>query len=195
MLAAFVAGVAGWSLACADATHLATQAKEAAVAAKEAASTPEMPCDANVKEEAPMGCLSGHLSCGDVIEGTTTGGDSNFDDAFYSAKFCFPAGDGHGGPERTYLLDAPAYTSIDLVLQSDCVDLDIAAIAYVYDGHCPSEGTAIPECEGENRRGGDHIRIQTFNNPREYLVAIDGKQRKTGTYRLSVRCQDIVRRE
>jgi hypothetical protein len=183
------------SLACQDVKTVAYEARDAAQAAKKAAMTPSMPCDARVSEVEPIDCLSGTLSCGQVIEGTTSGGDSRFDDDFYSRHFCFPAGDDHGGPERVYLLEAQPYSSVTLSLQSDCVDLDIAAAAFAYDGTCPTASHPVPECEGNNRRGGGSIVLQTFNNPRTYVVAIDGKGRGAGTFRLSVDCKEIRTRE
>ena len=52
----------------------------------------------------------------------------------------------------------------------------------------------MPECEGGNKVGGDRVHLQTFNNPRRYLVAVDGKKGVTGPFRLSVECAKIVRR-
>ena len=38
-------------------------------------STPAVACDAEVPRNDPHGCLSGVLHCGDVVLGTTEGGD------------------------------------------------------------------------------------------------------------------------
>lgn len=187
-LLAVVALIGASTLACGNVKQAADRAKEAAEEAKRQASTPPMPCDAPVNEQEPIECLSGTLTCGSVVEGTTAGGDSNFTDAFYANKFCFPAGDDHGGPERVYRLPVGAYTQVRVTLQSDCEDLDLALVAWTHEGRCPSVDSMIPECEGQNRRGGDRATVQTFNNPREYLVVVDGKAKATGTYRLSVEC-------
>ena len=145
------------------------------------------PCDAEVDDKAPSGCMSGLLQCGQTIEGTTKNGNSDYNDAFYSNKFCFPAGDDRSGPERVYLFHAPAQQDILLKLQSDCVDLDIAAIAWSGDGSCPTENHLTPECEGQNHIGSDRVRLNTFKE-RDYVVVVEGKQGASGTFRLTADC-------
>ena len=140
-------------------------------------------------------CLSGTLTCDGTVSGTTLGGDSAFDDAFYAGAFCFPSGDHHAGSERVYLLDAPADTDVVVTLASSCVDLDLAAIAWDYEGSCPTEKHLISECEGDSRRGGNGtVRMQTFA-PRHYLIAVDGKEGAVGPFSLSVKCTPLRPRE
>lgn len=189
-----IAGIGLLALACGDVQKIGQQAQQMAQEAKRAAMTPSLPCDAEVPEVEPVGCISGELRCGDVIEGTTVGGESNWDDRYYSTQFCFPGGDDHGGPERAYLLHAPAYSSIRIRLQSDCVDLDLAAMAFAYDGRCPTSQNSVPECEGDAHRGGGDILLQNFNNPRTYIVGVDGKGRASGPFRLTVECSQIIQR-
>lgn len=155
-------------------------------------SVPALPqCATSVESPAPRGCVSGTLSCGGSVEGTTLGGDSAWDDAFYSKAFCFPAGDRHSGSERVYVLQLPELTEATITLKSDCVDLDLAAVAWAYDGRsCPSLGHAIAECEGDAKRGGGTVKLQAFK-PRTYLVAVDGKAGAVGPYALSVACQSL----
>ncbi len=181
-------------LGCREATVALEKVKAAALAAKEEATTPPMPCDADVSEDAPNACLSGILRCGETIEGTVVGGDSEWNDDFYAGKFCFPAGDDRSGPERVYLLKAPANQDITVKLQSDCVDLDIAALAWTYEGTCPGVNHLVPECEGDAKPGGGVIRLNTFKE-RDYLVAVEGKQAATGPFRLSVTCRALGGRE
>ncbi|MDP2304849.1 MAG: hypothetical protein Q8P18_02345 [Pseudomonadota bacterium] len=180
-------------LGCREAQVAAEKVRRAVVSVKEEATTPAFPCDSVVSTDAPTGCLSGTLQCGDVIEGTTVGGDSNWNDDFYAGIFCFPAGDDRSGPERVYRFQAPANQDITIKLQSDCVDLDLAVLAWEYGGSCPGVNHLIPECGGENRTGGDVARINTFK-PREYLVAVEGKRAKAGPYRLTVTCAPLAGR-
>lgn len=187
-------GFALLALSCGDVQKMGQQAQQMAQEAKRAALTPSLPCGAPVPEVEPVGCISGELRCGDTVEGTTVGGESNWDDKYYATEFCFPGGDDHGGPERAYLLHAPAYSSIRITLQSDCVDLDIAAMAFNYEGRCPTSQNSIPECEGDAHRGGGTVLLQNFNNPRTYIVGVDGKGRETGPFRLTVECEAIIQR-
>jgi hypothetical protein len=177
-------------LGCREAQMAAEKVKRAAIAAKEEATTPTLPCDAKVPDDAPTNCLSGTLRCGDVIEGTTVGGDEEWSDDFYASKFCFPAGDDRSGPERVYLLKAPANQEVTIKLQSDCVDLDLAAVAWQYEGTCPGVNHLIPECEGDAKPGDGFVRLNTFKE-RDYLVAVEGKRTKTGPFRLTVLCRSL----
>ncbi|MFZ5479153.1 MAG: hypothetical protein ACOZNI_20485 [Myxococcota bacterium] len=177
---------------CIQAKMAWQKVEEKVAEAKERASIPPMECDAPVDEGEPVGCISGTLRCGDVVEGTTEGGDDLWDDPFYARHFCFPAGDDYGGPERVYRLEVPANQDVTIRLDSDCVDLDVAALAWDYAGKCPTVNHNIPECESTNRSGGGKVRLNTFK-ARDYLVVVDGKKRETGTFRLTVQCKDLVR--
>ncbi len=178
---------------CREVQQAATKVQKLAMRAKEEATTPALACDAAVPNEEPQGCLSGTLKCGDVIEGTIEGGESNWSDDFYAGIFCFPAGDNRAGPERVYRLEAPANQDIHLKLQSDCVDLDIAALAWQYEGTCPGVNHLIPECEADAHVGGGDVHLSTFK-ARDYLVAVEGKNRKTGPFRLTVTCGPLAGR-
>lgn len=148
-------------------------------------------CDASYNTDAPVGCLTGTLSCGDEVLGTTVGGESSWGDEFYASAFCFPAGDRHSGPERVYRLELPAYTQATISLQSDCEDLDLAAVAWAYDGRCPTPQHRVAECEGSVRRGDDEVHVETLNNARGYLVAVDGKAGVSAPFRLRVDCGEL----
>ncbi len=175
-------------LGCSGARDVATTARQVAVETKEVITEPEMPCDKQVDNSPPISCISGRLTCGQIIEGTTEGGDSEWGDIFYAEKFCIPALDGHQGPERVYVFEAPAQASVAVKLVSECADLDILGLRYQYTGVCPDRGSAIPQCEGDNHRGGGKIMIETFDRPETWLIAVDGKGGATGTFRLKVEC-------
>ncbi|MSP56363.1 MAG: hypothetical protein EXR69_12290 [Myxococcales bacterium] len=181
-------------LGCAKAELYKQKAEQLAADAKRKATTPAMPCDADVSEEPPLSCVSGKLWCGATVEGTTLGGLHNWDGEFYNDKFCLPGGD-YSGPERVYTLDVPEYTAATVELQSDCVDLDLVAVSFTWSsGACPGMQHNIPNCDGSSDAGGDSIELQSFANPGSYMIAVDGKGSETGTYRLTVRCAGIVRR-
>lgn len=147
-------------------------------------------CSAGGEMPPPRGCVSGSLACGSSVSGTTLGGDSAWDDDFYSKAFCFPAGDKHRGSERVYLLEMPENMEATITMTSDCVDLDLVALAWAYDGDCPGAGHPVSECEGDAKRGGGSVRVQSFNS-RTYLVGIDGKDGAVGPYTLKVDCREL----
>jgi hypothetical protein len=180
------------ALGCADAQNAVKKVRDAAASAKEEATRPRVTCDAEVPKAPVEGCLSGTLTCGDSVLGTTDGGESALGDAFYAGSFCFPAGDDRSGPERVYLFEAPANQDVTVRLESDCVDLDVAAVAWNYDGRCPTENHLVPECESAGSRGGGTVRLNTFH-ARDYLLVVDGKRRASGTFRLSVECTPLNR--
>ena len=70
-------------------------------------------------------------------------------------------------------------------------DLDLAAVAWAYDGRCPTPEHRVAECEGSVRRGGDEVHVETLNNARGYLVAVDGKAGVTAPFRLRVDCGSL----
>jgi hypothetical protein len=157
-----------------------------------AAGRPKLDCNARYDTASPRGCLTGELICGDVVQGTTVGGESNFDDAFYAGAFCFPPGERHSASERVYRFSAPQDTQVTVTLDSPCADLDLAVVAWKYEGTCPVAQSPIAECEGETSPGGGSVVIQVFN-PRDYIVAVDGKDGVTGPYQLSVSCTPLAR--
>lgn len=153
---------------------------------------PALPeCATEVVPIAPRNCLSGALACGSTLTDTTLGGDSAWDDKFYATEFCMPTGDHHSGAERVYTLTAPENTQVTVNLYSDCVDLDLIALAWDYEGACPTEKHLVPECEADSKKGGNGtIKIQSFAQ-REYLVAVDGKRGAVGPFSLTVTCAPL----
>lgn len=153
---------------------------------------PDLPeCAAAGVPTAPRNCISGALTCGSTITDTTLGGDSAWDDKFYATAFCMPTGGHHSGAERVYTLAAPENSQVTLNLYSDCVDLDLVALAWDYAGSCPTDKHLVPECEADAKKGGNGtIKIQTFA-PRQYLVAVDGKGGAVGPFSLTVTCAPL----
>jgi len=182
------------TLGCAQVDTYKQKVQRLADEAKRKVNTPAMPCDADVPDDPPTSCVTGKLWCGATVEGTTVGGLHGWGGDFYNAKFCTPGGD-YAGPERVYTLDVPEYTSATVELQSDCVDLDLFVLAFTWSsGACPGMPHSIPNCDSDVRGGGGEIELQTFQNPGSYLVGVDGKDAASGTFRLTVRCEELVRR-
>ncbi len=158
------------------------------------ATTPAMPCGAVVRDTPPGECVTSDLKCGDTVEGTTLGGHHDWDLEFYRSKFCTPSGD-YSAPERVYTLNVPKYTAATVELQSDCVDLDLFALSYTYTGGaCPDIEHSVPNCSANIDVGGGELELQSFQDPGVYLLSVDGKAGAVGTFRLTVRCEDIIRR-
>ena len=179
-------------LACGPAGCVVDQVRGELATLEDDRAAPVMACDDANPGPAPDRCLSGKVRCGDRVSGTTGGGDSAMGREFYAAAFCFPATDGHEGPERAYLLQAPPNQKITITLDSDCVDLDVAALSWAYDGTCPTVNHPIAECTASTARGGGEVVLNTFH-ARDYLVVVDGKNDAVGPFRLRVDCEPLAR--
>lgn len=179
------------ALACGPARCVGDRLRAEVASLEEDATGSPLNCD-ETPGAPPSSCISGTLTCGGTVAGTTRGGDSNVSDPFYAGAFCFPSGDRHDGAERVYLLEAPPQMDVQVNLDSPCADLDIAAVAWNYDGRCPTENHPVPECEGSNARGGATLRLNTFQ-ARDYLIFVDGKDGAEGNFRLQVSCTPLVR--
>ena len=148
-------------------------------------------CDeSHAPPDATFGCYHKRIKCGDVIEDTTRGGKSHFDDDFYQrGTFTPQRNDYEDSPEAIYQLKVKPNTSVYLRLDSNCADLDIAAMPW-NELTCPDTAhvEGLPETEMNTKPDGGTIRLTTVTNPQTYLVAVDGKQGAYGNFRLTVTC-------
>jgi hypothetical protein len=147
-------------------------------------------------EPYPTGSLRGvyikELRCGDSITGNTAKGEKHFDESFYQAQKCTPERHGYDlAPEASYWLEVPPNTWADVVLASDCVDLDIFSANWDRKNQFPTKSHVnITQCEGDTSSRGGTITITTVNQPESHLVWVDGKMGATGNFRIDVRCHN-----
>ena len=154
------------------------------------------PVDCNVSHappDSPNDCIYKKLTCAPeiVIEDTTRGGKSRFDDDFYQKGWCTPQrNDYEDSPEAIYQLRVPPNTQVDLRLDSNCADLDLAAMSWE-SSTCPTpkHATTIQkECEMNTKAAGGTLRLTTVKNAQTYLIAVDGKNGDYGNFRLTINC-------
>ena len=148
----------------------------------------DVDCDLKKGRSPRDGCLTKTVSCGDEIDGNTVGGRAHFEDEFYVAKFCLPQHNGYHGNERVYSLELPPNTGANIFLDSDCVDLDLFAFRWRYDGKCPTVSHTVSECEADGDDGDGVVHIETVNNPGHYMIVVDGKAGVEAPFRLTVEC-------
>ncbi len=148
-------------------------------------------CDEPIPTRRPGGdCVVGTLACGDVIEGYTGVGNSSWGDDFYGNAFCTPANHYYDqSPEVVYRIEVPANTEASVRLDSNCVDLDIAMIAWQDKTSCPHERNPIAECQMDDSKGSGTVKGTAVDKPYTYLVAVDGKKGVKGNFRLTVECR------
>ena len=155
--------------------------------------TEKVQCDTPIQTAPPKGCAIREISCGDEVEGNNRFGEKHYDDEFYVSKFCGVQKNQYDdATEAIYLLSVPSNVQADVVLTSDCVDLDIASISVPPDAvnRCPTISHSVQVCEMDQGRGGGSVRITTVDRSETHFVVIDGKDGQTGNFRLRVDCRN-----
>ncbi len=153
--------------------------------------TEPVDCDIDYPSPSPRGCAIEELRCDSVVMGNTNTGFSHFDEEFYQAQKCTPERHGYrSSPEAPYSLVLPANTWADIILVSDCADLDVFSATWDNPAKCPTPShTNINQCEADTSRRGGTIVITTVDKPEKHLVWVDGKNGATGNFRLEVKCR------
>ena len=153
------------------------------------------PVDCDIVHPSPsqkLGCAYKSLSCNDSIEGTTEGGPKKFGDDFYQQGQCTPQrNDYEDSPEAIYRLRVKPNTQVDLRLDSNCAELDVAAMSWPED-RCPTikhTNQISRECEMNTSNDGGTLVLTTVKNTQTYLIVVDGKNGQKGNFRLDVQCR------
>lgn len=152
----------------------------------------DLDCDASYDDSAPAGpdCLTGTLSCGDVVEGHTRGGSSVLDESFYETAFCFVPYTSYTGPERVYAIDLDAGLTATVILEAPCGDLGFGAARWSDEDTCPSgEDHAIIDCNGKPADTTSNTKEASFwaEIDTRFVVSVDGAE--PAAFRLSVECE------
>jgi hypothetical protein len=154
--------------------------------------TEPVDCDRDFPKAAPKGCSIATLHCGSVVEGNNDNSFYQFDGSFYVSQKCTPERhDYDKGPDAPYFLELPSNTWAEIVLASDCADLDIFSATWDRPNKCPTPShTNINQCEADVSRRGGQILITTVDKPETHLVWVDGKYGAVGNFRLEVKCRE-----
>jgi len=153
--------------------------------------TSDLNCEGSYDDSAPAGpdCLTGVVSCGDVVEGHTRGGSTILDRTFYESAYCFVPFTSYDGPERVYELALDADTNATVTLEAPCGDLGLAAARWTPEDECPSgEDHAILDCNGAAADSVSDTKTATFwaENATRFVVAVDGAE--PAPFRLTIEC-------
>ncbi len=154
--------------------------------------TDELDCDNPPAPDDVAGpdCLTGTISCNETILGTTQGGSDVFDGQGYGAWFCSPVESSeYTGSERVYAWEHPGDGNATISLYTPCDDLDLFAIYWEDDSVCPIPKYSIAECEGDVGSGADREFVIWNNEPRRYLLVVDGPAGEEAPFELSVTCK------
>lgn len=181
-------------LACDGACHTTTKMIPALEKVDPSWGAEPVDCDeSHSPPYATKGCIHKKIECGDIIEGTTRGGDKNFGDDFYQKGHFTPQrNDYEDSPEAVYQLRVPANQEAFIRLDSNCVDLDVAALPW-QQSECPTVShieTNTRETEMKTGPEGGTLRLSTVDKAETYFVIVDGKQGVSGNFRLDIRCRN-----
>lgn len=139
-------------------------------------------------------CISGEITCGEVIRGHTRGGVDRYDSKFYEKNFCTPRTTNHdGGDERVYRLVIPdAETRALVYLDTPCANLDLGAVKYTSD-ECPAgDMYNANQCEMNIKPGKTREMVDLWNQePTSWWIIVEGLDDEEGAFALSVQCEKI----
>ena len=139
------------------------------------------------------GCITGEITCDQVLIGHTLGGVKRFDTAFYRHYMCWPNTVEHdGGDERVYKLTLPpGEWKATVTLDSPCANLDL--MAFEWSGKtCPPEGALIDRCEANLYPGKkrEFVEIVTQGTKEaSWYVVVEGADDEEGVFALQVACK------
>lgn len=148
-------------------------------------------CRDDYSTAAPEGpeCLSGVLSCGDVLEATTEGGTELMESDTYQDAYCFVPFEDYDGAERGYELIVPPDTLVEITADFKCEDMAIAAFAWSDEDRCPYEGAGIYICEGKEVSSGGTITVLPDTVSTRYVVVVDSPSGNEAPFSLKVVCE------
>ena len=151
--------------------------------------TEPVPCDEPFPTPSLRGCIMDTVTCGQEIEGSTIGGVNKFGDDFYQHNYCTPErNDYEDSPEAIYALEVPADIQADIMMTTDCGDLDLIAANWSETNRCPTLKHRIHECEMDTKGESSRLTLTTVNRAQTYLLIVDGKHGAEGNFRISVKC-------
>ncbi len=133
-------------------------------------------------------CLSGELTCGGTVRGHTENGGSRWTGPFYQKKFCEARVDEYAGEERVYRFRMEKQQAAEITLKSPCADLDLFVLQWSEDT-CPAMRHGINACEGDTSRGGGKVLLEAIQNPRNFIVVVEGKGEVDAPFELSAKCR------
>lgn len=151
----------------------------------------DVECDTTVTpDDYDDGCVTADIACDESLISTNEGGSTLLSGAQYASFWaCAVVGsESYTGAERMYAFEHPGDGWAEITLSSPCSNLDLFAIFWEDTSSCPRDGVAVSECEGDIDSGGGTVRIWN-NEPRRYLIVVDGPSGEEDVFGLSVSCE------
>jgi hypothetical protein len=151
-------------------------------------------CDDDQLSTDPPGgpdCVTGTISCGDSIEGTTEGGSNQIEGEVYEDSYCFVPFEDYDGPERAYELELPEYTIATIYYSFPCQDMAIAAFRWSSE-ECPTLGGETTfVCEGDGLGRSGSVEISYELEDKRFLVVVDAPEGTEAPFALRVECESV----
>jgi len=122
-------------------------------------------CDTPCRQEDAL------IECGEVVQGSTTGGISFLDG--YPFAYC-----DESGPELVFLLSLQEKSDLTATLSDLTADLDLILLEESVDGACPDEYAGF----------GDETFTEYNRNPGDHYIVVDGHRGDYGDFTLTLEC-------
>ncbi len=152
----------------------------------------DVDCDASLSPQPvdPDNCITQSISCGETLVDTIEGGENMVSGADYASSWaCAVVGSSnYDGPERMYEFEHPGTGNATIKLVSPCTELDLFAAYWADSNACLRSGVSILECEGDIGTGDGEITIWN-NEPRRYVIVVEGPEGQEGNFGLGVVCE------
>ena len=128
------------------------------------------------------------------IQGTTIGGQKNFDNNFWVMSYCTPQRRGFGkSPEAIFRVELPAHSSVEILLTPLC-DADLVPFSFPWNNKtCPDADQRIgTSCDlwspsATSTRPREH-KVYTTKNPQTFFIGVEGLDGDQGNFDLTLQC-------
>jgi hypothetical protein len=133
-------------------------------------------------------CTTDQVYCGDLIQATTVGGSTHYDEEHYEAFPCGAnPGDDWGMPERVYAFRLPEGEAVRFTFYGPCDDMLMRIVQNSVCGEPRSANCLVPSVRGTD--GGYYYDIPS-GAMRDWEIIIDGRDGAEGNFAFRVECFD-----
>ena len=142
-------------------------------------------------------CYTEMISCGDVIDATTSTGTNYYDGDLYISWHNNPKMEAYNGQEHAFYFYHPGsldydLTRVEITLETPCSDMDI--LYFLTPDSSPSCYTELNQLQNYSNGASANNGIQSEtliiddNNPNLYFIIVESRNGQPNAFRLTVDC-------